>query len=437
MKRRSAGHAAMILGLAAVAALVGGFILVHQTARFRLPWEARPFRLQAEFSTAQAITPGQGQSVRVAGVQIGLIKGVHLEDGRAIVDLDLEPRYAHYIHDDARALLRPRTALKDMFIDLDPGTRSSPFLARGGRIGIAQTNPDINADETYDSLDADGRDYLRALVNGLGRGLDARGGDLRQVFKLFEPLNRDVERVSRAFANQHAALGRLVHDYRLIVGSLAGHDADLDRFVTESERVFSATAPQRRSISAALTEMPGAFDSTTEALGELGRFARAAQPALTALRPAARRLDAAEKATLPFVRDATPLLRDEVRPFVRSARPYVRTLVPAATRLAEASPSLRDAFAELNRLFNMAAYNPKGREPVTAANRDEGYLYWLAWTAQTGNSVFSMADGDGLFRRTILETTCDGFRQLADEKPELEPLIGFGGLLSDPTLCSK
>jgi ABC-type transporter Mla subunit MlaD len=37
----------------------------------RFPWEGKPFQLQAAFSTAQAVTPGQGQTVRVSGVRVG------------------------------------------------------------------------------------------------------------------------------------------------------------------------------------------------------------------------------------------------------------------------------------------------------------------------------------------------------------------------------
>jgi len=52
---------AAIVALAAVAAGVGGYVLAHQ--RLRFPWEGAPFRIKAEFATAQAVTPGQGQTV--------------------------------------------------------------------------------------------------------------------------------------------------------------------------------------------------------------------------------------------------------------------------------------------------------------------------------------------------------------------------------------
>ena len=44
------------------------------------------FELKAEFSTAQAVTPGQGQTVNIAGVKVGDVSEVELEDGHAVVD---------------------------------------------------------------------------------------------------------------------------------------------------------------------------------------------------------------------------------------------------------------------------------------------------------------------------------------------------------------
>ena len=59
--------------------------------RLRFPWEGAPFRIKAEFATAQAVTPGQGQTVRVSGVRVGDITKVDLKDGRAVVTMDLDP----------------------------------------------------------------------------------------------------------------------------------------------------------------------------------------------------------------------------------------------------------------------------------------------------------------------------------------------------------
>ena len=86
--------------------------------------------MKVELPTAQAVTPGQGQFVRVAGVKIGAIGQVELEDGHAVVHIEIDKKYEGLIREDATALLRPKTSLKDMFLEVDPGRGKA---ARGGR----------------------------------------------------------------------------------------------------------------------------------------------------------------------------------------------------------------------------------------------------------------------------------------------------------------
>ena len=198
--------------LVAVALGAGFYILDHQ--RLRLPGvDEQPFVLEAEFSDAQGVMPGQGQTVRVAGMRIGDIGRVELENGRAIVSMELDQEFKDVVHTDATALLRPRTGLKDMFIELDPGTRARPLMKEHDRIAVENTAPDVDADEILSALDTDTRAYLKLLINGVGKGLKGRGNDLREVLARLGPLHRDLARVNGALASRRRELARLIHNY--------------------------------------------------------------------------------------------------------------------------------------------------------------------------------------------------------------------------------
>ena len=183
-----------IFGMAIIGLAIGVYILNQQSLRFPLVQE-KPKQIEIELSNAQAVQPGQGQTVRVAGVEVGRIADVEVEDGVAVVTLEIEKDYENLIRSDATALLRPKTALKDMFIEVNPGTAQA--VPEGGRIGVANTLPDIDPDEIYAALDADTRPYLKLLVAGAGKGLRDRGDDLREVFRRLEPIHRDLARVTR------------------------------------------------------------------------------------------------------------------------------------------------------------------------------------------------------------------------------------------------
>src|SRR3954454_16572038 len=112
-----------VAGLIVVALGLTYIIVQHQ--RLQTPiLEEKPFELKAEFETAQAVTPGQRQTVVVAGVKIGDISKVDLDGGKAVVTMDIERKFLP-ISRNATALVRPRTGLQDVFIELDPGDRSA------------------------------------------------------------------------------------------------------------------------------------------------------------------------------------------------------------------------------------------------------------------------------------------------------------------------
>ena len=323
MLRRNLRAAVLVVALFALGVGVGGYILAHQRLHFPLI-EDTPLSYTMELSTAQAIAPGQGATVRVSGVQVGSIGDVTLEDGHAVVELQVDKEYEGLIREDATALLRPKTQLKDMFLELDPGDGRA--LPEDGVVPLANTLPDVNPDEFLAMLDTDTRDYLKLLVNGAGRGLEGRGRDLREVFRLFEPTHRDLARVQSAVATRRASLRRLVHSLRQLTGELAGKEDELAELVDSAATVLRSYAAEDTNISRAVRELPDALRQTTDTLGRVERLAEVLGPASERLRPAARALGRAQIALRPFAREATPVLREQIRPFVRTARPVVRDL---------------------------------------------------------------------------------------------------------------
>jgi len=434
MLRRNLRAALLVIGLVALGTGVGGYILAHQRLHFPLIEEA-PFHLKMELTSAQAVTSGQGQTVRVSGVQVGEISEVSLEDGHAVVELLIEPKYEGLIREDATALLRPKTPLKDMFLEVDPGNGRP--LPEDGVVPLGNTLPDVNPDEFLAMLDGDTRDYLKLLVNGAGRGLEGRGGDLREVFRLFEPTHRDLARVNSAVATRRASLRRLVNSLQRLTTELAGKEDDLAELVDSAATVLRSYAAEDVNISRAVRELPLALRQTTDTLGRVERLARVLGPSLERLRPAARALGRAQVALRPFAREATPELRERIRPLVRSARPVVRDLRPALPRLAGSAPDLRRALGVLNRFFNMAAHNPRGPEGPDVAGRDEGYLFWIAWVAHQSTQLFSTADAHGPFRPSLISGSCQFFRGLVADRPETEFLMNLTPLLTNPTLCGE
>jgi phospholipid/cholesterol/gamma-HCH transport system substrate-binding protein len=396
-----------IIGLIIVALGVASVILANQ--RLTLPgWFpvlGQDFtEVEAELSTAQAVTPGQGQTVNVAGVEVGEISGVRLEDGKAIVTLKLEEDSVP-VYRNASVLLRPKTGLKDMVAELTPGTKAAGALDDGARIPIGQTLPDVNLDEVLSALDGDTRDYLVMLLSGGAEGLKGNGRELANTIRRFEPTARDTRAIAEQLAKRRANIKRAIHNFSLVVDELGGKDDQLAEFVENSNAVFASLASQDANLRATLRELPSTLTATRTALGKAEVLADELGPTLQALRPGAQALGPALRQTRPFLRETTPVIRDEIRPFVRASRPLVTELRPAMRDLSALTPKLLRSFRVVNALLNTLAYNPPG-------DTEEGFLFWASWVNHLGPAVFSNQDAHGPIRRGLVVVGCQSLQVL-------------------------
>ncbi len=440
--RKHAGVFASIVVLVIGAAAIGGYILSNQ--RFYLPgWVpvlgTEFYELKAELPTAQAVVPGQGQTVNVAGVKVGEVGDVRLENGHAVVTMKIREKYEP-VYRDATILLRPKTGLKDMFLALDPGTKGAGALPEGSRVRVANTLSDVNADEVLAQLDADTRAYLQILLSAGGEAFtdDAShsgqpaSADLRETLKRFEPLARNGRRVTRGLIQRRRNIQRVVHNFQELSTALARKDRQLAALVNSSNANFGALADEQASLREALRLFPAALRQTTSTLDSTRDFAAELGPALQGLRPFARNLAPALQQTRPFLRETTPIVRDQIRPFARSTQPTVRDLRTTAKRLAPVTPRLTRTFGVLNKLFNELAYDPPGN--------GDSYLFWSAWGAHAATSMFTAQDAHGPIRRGVVLINCPSYavlRGIIAGNPRLGMLTRLLNPAPERTVCPQ
>jgi len=426
IKNHSTDFAAFVV-LIVLAVIVVGYIL-HEEG-FRFPFiQSSPFTVNAEFSTAQAVTPGQGQTVRVSGVQIGTLSGVSVKNGHAIVKMSIDPKYRHLIHTDATALLRPKTGLQDMFVELNPGSSPAPVVNAGYTIPLAHTDPEVNFDEVLASLDGDTRQYLSLLVNGAGQGLKGQGNNLAGVLERFEPTHQDLARLNSAVAVRGTDLRQLINSLRRLNDALAAKKGQIVDMVDSSSKVFGALASQDTSISRAVGDLPGTLQQTTQTLQKVQAFAAQLGPAASKLLPAAQGLPAANQAVEALATPSTPIVKNQIRPFVVAARPVVRNLKPASINLAKATPNISKTFNTLNHFFNMLGYNPGGSQ--------HGYLWWMSWLGHAGRTLFSTQDAAGTFRPVFPQLTCTDVALIVAGQPQIASLLNLvTTILTNAQVC--
>jgi phospholipid/cholesterol/gamma-HCH transport system substrate-binding protein len=408
---------------------------IIQEQRLRIPvLEEKPFELKAELQSAQAVVPGQGQTIRVAGVRIGDVQDVELENGVAVVTFAIDREFLP-IYQDATILLRPTTGLKDMFFQLDPGTRAAGEIEDGGTIPVSNTLPDTNLDEILLALDADTQAYLRLLLVGAGKGLEGRGKDLGELLGSLGPINRDLDRLNTEVAARRQNLANLIHNFNVLTRRVGQADDDLAELVTTSNAALGAIAEQDPNVQRAVALLPGTLRQARGTLNELTTYAAVLGPTFNELRPFARNLDEMNASVRELAASATPVLQNEIRPFVRFAQGEVPNLRKAAKSFNRATPRLTAFGERLNEVVNMAAYNPRGAEPAGTSGRDEGYLYWLAWLGHNGASVFSSGDGNGWWRRIYLTIGCSNAANILQVSPLAPAVTGLGQFFAPGGPC--
>jgi phospholipid/cholesterol/gamma-HCH transport system substrate-binding protein len=307
---------------------------------------ANPYEFEAVFRTANNLQPNS--PVRIAGVDVGKVKSVEAVDGDsggARVRIELEDK-ALPLHEDAQLKIRPRIFLEgNFFVDVQPGSPSSPELEDGGTIPMQQTAAPVQFGDLLIALQSDTREDLKTfleeygakgLMNGGAEGFrdsikyweDAyRNSALANDASLGQEPTRDVQRMLRGQARTLAALVEdeetlkdLVTNFNVTAGAFAREDVALEASVPELRDMLRTAQPALASLNASLPSLRGF-----------------AQDALPGVRSSDETLDAA----IPFMTQARRLMSPSE---LRGLAAVLRRQIPALVRLNRRTvPVLRES----------------------------------------------------------------------------------------------
>ena len=251
------------------------------------------------------------------------------------------------IYRTPRSCCARRPASRTCILSLDPGTRRAGEIDEGGRVRVANTLPDVNADEVLAQLDADTRDYLRDPAERRRDRLRRRGDRRRPALRADRRAGpaRDVQALRAHRARRQAAhppadapapatSSASSTTSRSSRQRSARRDHQLRALVDSANANFEAFAAEEAALREALRLFPGALDQTETTLRKTSTLAAELGPTLEGLRPFARELAPALRKTRPFFSETTPIIRDQIRPFARDVQPTVRDLRAATEDLA-------------------------------------------------------------------------------------------------------
>ena len=403
---------AVFLVLAVVGVVAAGYVLVHQ----RLPKPfANTYNINVELTAANGVLPGLGQPVNVAGVQVGSIIGARLDNGNALITLQLQRSQVPHVYADADATLAPITPLGDVEIDLSPGRPPAPALRAGATLGVGQTSSPVPLSGLLASLDSDTRTFLSSLIVSLGQGTADQGSDIRRALSTLGPTVAQVHAITAALATRRAELADLVHNVAIMTRA-ASEDHQLASVVIAGDETLHSLASEDAPLEQSVSQLPATLNQTAATLTNVTTFADKLGPTLTALQPAVKRLPQTFATLQPFATTAAATLKDSVMPLATEAQPLLSALSPAVSGLTRTVPDLTDSFQVVNYLVNELAYNPSGK--------NQGYLFWFDWLAHNWNSLFSTEDAHGGIGRADVIVSCQQLTSLVSLGPILQLALG-------------
>lgn len=392
-----------IMGAVALGLAVTGIILSQQ----RVPWPWQDtYQFRAAFTEVPGISPGNGQELRIAGVPAGWITAADVDHaGRAVLTFEMDRRHAP-VHDNARLVLRPKSPLNEMYVELDAGGPPGEPLADGGVIPATQTARPVQIEEPLTHLDETARTALRTLLAESDAALASAGEDLPEALAELDVTIESLQPVVEGLDIRRDLLRELVGSLGDVAAAAGEDDDRLRGLVRAAAGTLQTMQRNDAALRASLEELP----RVTARLGETSRSVSALtdelDPALDGIRSAAGDLPRGLE-TVGELLDQADLTLDDAAPLVRTARPLLADLRPFVH-------DLRPAFADLS--TTAGGLSPLTADLAARLSDVQAFVY-------NTQSVMSTEDANGPIFRGLLQMN-EGALPLAPPDAPVDPSSG-------------
>jgi phospholipid/cholesterol/gamma-HCH transport system substrate-binding protein len=290
----------------------------------------------------------RSDEVRFLGIPAGRIGSVKMDGGQPLITASFDTQYGH-IYRNAHAVLRPNTALQDMYLDIvDPGTKSAGLASSSHPLMASQTDTSVNLDDVLNVFNADSRQSLRTLLDGLGNGLADRGASLRQGFVEAVPFIQVAGRLSQQLADRAPMVRRLVHNASVLTNYLGQNQADLRQLISSGSATLGTLANSSNDLNATLAALPPTLGDLHSSLSAVSGVLGSVDAAIQSLYPVADNLPVSLRAVRQLSDSASPAVQALQTPVQRLV-PLVQYLVPLSANLSQAVGALRPQVPALSK----------------------------------------------------------------------------------------
>jgi phospholipid/cholesterol/gamma-HCH transport system substrate-binding protein len=235
-----------------------------------LKFFSSPYEITAEFSDATGLL--NGDVVKAAGVTIGRVEEIRIDDGLALVTMSIDE--GTELPADIGAEIRFRNLVGQRMIALVPsdaatagglasqGDPQTSLIESGALIPLGRTESAFDLSELFNGLRplirSTNPEDINIVTTELVRALEGRSDEVEGIFS-------DLGEISEEVAARDRELGGLIDNLNIITGDLAARDAQLQRTLANTNQFLAAVSASRADLESALVNL----DEAAQRLGRL------------------------------------------------------------------------------------------------------------------------------------------------------------------------
>jgi phospholipid/cholesterol/gamma-HCH transport system substrate-binding protein len=208
----------------------------------------RGYRVNAEFETAQELKVGD--SVKMAGVEIGRVEKIALADGKVAVTMKLHPDAV--VKTDSQAVIKFAGLMGQNFVAISFGTPGAP-KADAGTLLQSVEQPDLSA---------------------IMAKLDSAAGGIANVAKTFsgDSINNLMGPLTDLIKQNSARITSTLSNITSISGQIASGQGTVGKVIYD-QSLYNSALLTVTNLQDAVTEAKGLITGITNGQGTLGKLA--------------------------------------------------------------------------------------------------------------------------------------------------------------------
>src|SRR5246500_591255 len=256
MRRRTV-RAAVRVALFTVVCLAFVFVLVTVFGQFRFDTRAS---YSAVFSNVSGLKGGN--FVRIAGVEVGKVKGLKLrKDGTVNVDFAIDRGLT--LTEGTKAAVRYENLIGDRYLSLEEGAGSTRKILPGTTIPLARTSPALDVDALiggfrplFRALDPD---QVNALSGQLLRVFQGQGATISSVLG-------QTSALTTTLANRDKLIGGVITNLNTVLHTFGARDKQFSDGLDKLSQLVGALADRKSDITTGVAYINAAAASVADLL---------------------------------------------------------------------------------------------------------------------------------------------------------------------------